>query len=202
MRSILETVGKAAGIGGIAFGVFLILIRAIINRVSWPAPTKKAAESLLRLIIVLSFSLSALGVFCWFASTLMKEVAKLPDKGGGVYIRLGTTETRSQSVFALGEPPSNTVVIYWDDAEWAQKLTSVLKPGEKVPREHVYGAFLAYFKITDSPQVSKQFDAAIAKTKITQMETSGFEVSMKVFVVSISKDDLGRVFYELRAPVP
>jgi hypothetical protein len=73
---ILETVGKVAGIGGIALGVFLLLFRDVIRKSIFPQLTKAQAYSLLRLIVVLVFlvAIAGLGAWVWAANGGGREV--------------------------------------------------------------------------------------------------------------------------------
>lgn len=63
--SILETVGKIAGIGGLALGVFLLLFRDIIRKIVFPSFTKQQAYRFLRLIAVLVWTMAIAGLMAW-----------------------------------------------------------------------------------------------------------------------------------------
>ena len=55
---VLETVGKIAGIGGLALGVMLLLFRDLIRKSIFPTLKKDDAYRLLRLITVLVWSVA------------------------------------------------------------------------------------------------------------------------------------------------
>lgn len=65
MISVLEIVGKVAGIGGIALGVFLLLYRDIIRKLIFPRLTKEQAYHFLRLIAVLVWTTAIAGLIAW-----------------------------------------------------------------------------------------------------------------------------------------
>lgn len=64
-QEILKTVGQIAGLGGIALGVLLILFREVIRKNIFPNVTKSHAYKLLRLIIVLAWSVAIVGIVAW-----------------------------------------------------------------------------------------------------------------------------------------
>lgn len=66
--SSLASLGKIAGLGGIAFGVVILLVRPIIDRVSSVPPTERAP--LLRLVAMGAFGIGALGIVAWVVSGL------------------------------------------------------------------------------------------------------------------------------------
>jgi hypothetical protein len=62
----LAALGKIAGLGGIAIGVLVLLIRPIVEK-SKSLPVAQRAP-LLRLIAVGAFGIGALGVIAWWSS--------------------------------------------------------------------------------------------------------------------------------------
>lgn len=73
-QEILKTVGQIAGLGGIALGVLLILFREVIRKNIFPDLTKDAAYKLLRLIVVLVWSISIVGIAAWvYVSTVSQS---------------------------------------------------------------------------------------------------------------------------------
>jgi hypothetical protein len=69
MGDVLGTVGKIAGIGGIALGVFLLIFRDVIRRKIFSRLPAAETYRLLRLIIVLTFLIACLGVFAWIVGS-------------------------------------------------------------------------------------------------------------------------------------
>ena len=62
---ILEVAGKIAGIGGLAIGVFLLLFRDVIHKNIFPNLDKEKAYRLLRLIVILVWSIAVVGIGAW-----------------------------------------------------------------------------------------------------------------------------------------
>ena len=70
---ILKTVGQIAGIGGIAIGTFLLLFRDVIRKNIFPTLSKDHAYRLLRLILILVWSVALVGIGAWvYTSTVAK----------------------------------------------------------------------------------------------------------------------------------
>ena len=66
--SVLESLGKTAGVAGIAIGLIALLVRPTIDHVS--ALPKVQRGPMLRLIIVGAFAIGAFGIFVWAISGL------------------------------------------------------------------------------------------------------------------------------------
>jgi len=62
----LESLGRVAGIGGIAIGAVVLLIRGIIDKTS-SVPAKQRA-SMLRLLAIGAFGVGVLGIVAWVAN--------------------------------------------------------------------------------------------------------------------------------------
>lgn len=75
--NLMEVVGKIAGIGGIALGVFLLLFRDIIQKKIFPQLTKKQAFHLLVLISILVWSVAFAGIGAWIWTKGKENI--LPD---------------------------------------------------------------------------------------------------------------------------
>jgi hypothetical protein len=69
---LIKTVGKIAGIGGLALGVLLILFREIIRKKIFPQLTKEQAYSLLKLIVICVFIVAIIGIIAWVYSLRVK----------------------------------------------------------------------------------------------------------------------------------
>jgi hypothetical protein len=66
--SSLASLGKIAGLGGIALGAVVLLVRPIIDRVATVPAAQRAP--LLRLIATGAFGIGALGIVGWLISGL------------------------------------------------------------------------------------------------------------------------------------
>ena len=65
---ILQKLGTIAGIAGIGLGVFVILFREVIRKSIFPNLTKVQGYKLLRLILVLTWTIAILGILGWLYS--------------------------------------------------------------------------------------------------------------------------------------
>lgn len=63
--SVLETVAKVAGVGGIALGVLLLVFREIVRKSIFPKLSPKDAYRLLTTMTVLVFAVALAGVGSW-----------------------------------------------------------------------------------------------------------------------------------------
>lgn len=63
--SVLQTVGQVAGIGGVALGALLMIFRDVIRKNIFPNLQQRQAYRLIKLIVVLTFSIAALGIGAW-----------------------------------------------------------------------------------------------------------------------------------------
>lgn len=63
--SIIEIVGKTAGIGGLSLGIFLILYRNILAKNIFPTLTKEQATRIILVITVLTWSVALAGLGAW-----------------------------------------------------------------------------------------------------------------------------------------
>ena len=77
--SSLATLGKVAGLGGIAMGVVALLVRPLIDRMS-SVPAGHRAP-LFRLVAIGAFCIGALGIIAWLTS---RQGVDVNASGGGV----------------------------------------------------------------------------------------------------------------------
>jgi hypothetical protein len=78
--SSLASLGKIAGLGGLAIGLVALLVRPIIDRVSSvPSPKR---DPTLRFIATGAFGIGALGIVAWLISGL--SGGNVTAQGGGV----------------------------------------------------------------------------------------------------------------------
>ena len=84
---VLATLGQLAGVGGIALGVLLLVFRDVIRKNVFSKLTKRQSYNLLRLILVLVWSIALLGVVTWAYGSLVvpqsesKQSVGLTDLG-------------------------------------------------------------------------------------------------------------------------
>ncbi len=65
MTNMMRVLGQIAGIGGIALGIFLLLFREVIRKKVFPMLTRDQAYRLLRMVLVLVWSIGVLGITAW-----------------------------------------------------------------------------------------------------------------------------------------
>jgi len=107
--SSLAALGKVAGLGGIAIGVVVILIRPLIDRTS-SVPIAQRAP-LLRLIAIGAFGIGALGIVAWLISGL--QGGNVTASGGGVAagrdisgnVSTATPQGGATSAGSVAKPP-------------------------------------------------------------------------------------------------
>jgi hypothetical protein len=78
----LKIFGQVAGLAGLSLGVLLILFREVIRKNIFPGLTKEHGFQLLRLIIILTWSVAILGIVAWVYSTNRERQAGQPSSGG------------------------------------------------------------------------------------------------------------------------
>jgi hypothetical protein len=61
----LKTVGQIAGIGGLSIGLILLIFRDVIRRNIFPNLSRQQGYSLLRMIIILTWSIALVGILAW-----------------------------------------------------------------------------------------------------------------------------------------
>ena len=62
---VLQAVGKVAGIGGLALGVFLLLFREVIRKNIFPTLSDEHAYRLIRQFMFLTFAVATFGIVAW-----------------------------------------------------------------------------------------------------------------------------------------
>jgi len=65
---LLKIVGQIAGIGGIAFGVLLLLFRDVIRKAIFPKLTKEQGYKIIVLFLILVWSVALFGIIAWLIS--------------------------------------------------------------------------------------------------------------------------------------
>jgi hypothetical protein len=78
--SVLKTVGAVAGIGGLAFGVFFLLFRDFLRRFfeSFPGVTRRQAFQLMRLFLILTWSIAVIGIIAFVVLEFKPTLATPP----------------------------------------------------------------------------------------------------------------------------
>lgn len=71
--TFFEILGKIAGIGGLSIGLVLVIFRQIIAKNIFPILYKDQGYKLLRLMIILTFSIALIGILAWLYSDYLKN---------------------------------------------------------------------------------------------------------------------------------
>jgi len=78
---ILKAAGQIAGIGGLAIGAFIILFREVIRKNVFPNLSRSDAYRLLRLIVILVWSIALVGIAAWvYIKTIESHPALTPNQ--------------------------------------------------------------------------------------------------------------------------
>ena len=99
---VLKTVGQVAGIGGLALGVFLLLVRDIIRKSIFPTLTKAQGYRLLTLIadLIWTVALAGIGARVWVETSPTARSSATAETGIA-----NTGEQTFQGPVNIGAPP-------------------------------------------------------------------------------------------------
>jgi hypothetical protein len=78
---LLKTLGQLLGIGGLALGVFLLLFREVIRKSIFPTLKKDDAFRLVRLMVVLIWSVAVIGIGAWIWGAQMPPKRSIMTTG-------------------------------------------------------------------------------------------------------------------------
>jgi len=98
--SFFKTLGQIAGIGGIALGVVFLLFRDFIRKNVFPKLSNKSAYGLIRLFLVLTFLIGALGI------AALIYLATHPDS----HQQISAVYRVRVTVLSNGKPTDNAVI--------------------------------------------------------------------------------------------
>jgi hypothetical protein len=87
-REILKIAAEVAGLGGLALGVLLLVCRDVLTKNIFPNLTKKQGYALLRLIVVLVWSVALIGRGAWTYLQVQERRAKLQSESRRPDLRL------------------------------------------------------------------------------------------------------------------
>lgn len=123
--SLVREIGQIAGIGGLALGTLALIFREVIRKNVFPSLTKTHAFQILRLIIVLTFSVAALGIGAW------------------VFAPLKTVHTETiKRIDADIEPELTAHLGLVDSSKYADVYESMSKGAKaRIPRQLVIRSF-------------------------------------------------------------
>ena len=135
--SLLEVVGKAAGIGGIGLGVFLLLFRNLIRKLVFPQLTSAQAFHIIKMMMWFIFSIAFAGISAWLASEYLrrqeqnvKQAAALPEFSPRL------DEKRNLLIANTGGSAFNVEREFSSLLKYAVAVSSVENDGSLVRRLH------------------------------------------------------------------
>jgi hypothetical protein len=84
--TLIREIGQIAGIGGLALGTLALVFREVIRKNIFPNLTKTHAFQIIRLILILTFSIAALGISAWAfvprPSSELKPLSRPQEENG------------------------------------------------------------------------------------------------------------------------
>ena len=102
----LVGLGKVAGLGGIAIGLVMLLVRPLIDRTSSVPPAQRAP--LLRFLAMGAFGIGAFGILAWLISGM--QGGNVTASGGGVAAGRDISATVSTTAPTGGAPIPGSAV--------------------------------------------------------------------------------------------
>ncbi len=115
---ILKVAGQVAGIGGLAVGAIVLIYRDVIAKNIFPSLTKSQAYSLLKLVVVLSWSVAMAGIAAW------------------TYVSVNSLQ-EGASTDNTGQISSNSPVVDWIGAAKTAKANKTIHSDRPLPNELV-----------------------------------------------------------------
>src|SRR5262245_60014668 len=78
--NILRTVGKVAGLGGIALGVFLLVFQGVLQKQFLPQAGLSPAQAfaIILSLMILTFGIAGIGMIAWLVSRTIGPKAAVP----------------------------------------------------------------------------------------------------------------------------
>src|SRR5712691_11562162 len=77
---ILSSLGKVAGLGGIALGVFLLIFQGVLQKQFLPQAGLGSAQAfaVILALMILTFGIAGIGVLAWLVSRTIRPKAPVP----------------------------------------------------------------------------------------------------------------------------
>ena len=80
---VIETVAKAAGIGGIAIGALLLIFRETLRKSIFPKMTREQGYKTIRMILVMVWTVALAGIVAWMWAGSRPETGTMTTSGDG-----------------------------------------------------------------------------------------------------------------------
>ena len=80
---VIETVAKAAGIGGVAIGALLLIFRETLRKSIFPRMTREQGYKTIRMILVMTWTVALAGIGAWVWAESRPPGESLSTSGDG-----------------------------------------------------------------------------------------------------------------------
>jgi hypothetical protein len=82
---LLTSLGRIAGVGGIALGLFLLLFQGVLQKQFLPKSGLNAdqAFAIIVALMILTFGIAVIGLVAWLIGRMVKPPKPVPRKGRG-----------------------------------------------------------------------------------------------------------------------
>ena len=132
---ILKVAGQIAGIGGLAVGAIVLIYRDVIAKNIFPSLTKAQSYSLLKLVVILSWSVAMSGIGAW------------------TYVSVNTdklTPDQKTDVSKSDNKSQDNIVDGWIEAAKNARKNKTIHPDRPLPNDIVMkrAAFQAWWHNT------------------------------------------------------
>jgi Protein of unknown function (DUF4019) len=162
---------QVAGIGGIALGVLLLLFRDVIRKNMFPMLGQTQAYRLIKLILILTFTIAALGLGAW------------------VYVHTKSTEDNSQIDFPAHtpEPTINSHLQLIDDEKYEEAYLSLSQEARsRIQKDLFVSTFASQRKPLGKP--SSRIAYGVSTSRQIPGESKGAFI-VSTFITDFSKGE-------------
>jgi len=156
--TILKTMGQIAGIGGLSVGVLLLLFREVIRKNIFPTLPPMEAYRLLRLALLLVWSIALIGLSSWVYMSTRAPESRVTDN----HITK-SVQDQSSSSSIMDQPKSPSKV----DGEVAAKNTATPTQSSEAPTQSSEASILVRADTTSDVSID---GASVAR--LTEGQTS------------------------------
>lgn len=129
----LKDAGQLAGIAGISVVAFLLIAKAMLQRINWPAPNKAQASTLLNRMLIFAFILAIAGMLSFLASKIIGSGQEVVDKGGVIDLQVSWGGSSTSAFHAEGassdEGRAQFLIVDWN-SEIGRRLRSGRRASE------------------------------------------------------------------------
>jgi hypothetical protein len=133
--TLLKTLGQIAGIGGLSLGLILIIFREVLKKNIYPTLNRIQAYRILRLIILLVWSIAIIGILAWLitspenSSQKESKTDNLTSYLRGVVVN-SDSEPVPDAIISIDALPSDSFITTSDGGFYIEKVPR--KIGDRV----------------------------------------------------------------------